>query len=257
MFVDGEEDMNTFFADLTAVSSQTWALKGNFFRVSWLWLLVSAILMIMGGVPVEGADPSQMQRIVMFQVASMLALIVLWYRVHQSIIPVSERASKQAYVRFVGTQMALLVSLVMLATSVVSLFVTAVNFNDYAHMTLQDDIVPPVAAPSVWQLLATFSFMFLVFIRLALVAPLAARGEQQCVRRSWSATSGNFFRLAGLLLVTFVPTAVGMALSETIVNVVGTQQGFPPGAVLNIMCTALSFWLLAVLSEAEYQRLKP
>lgn len=103
--------------------------------------------------------------------------------------------------------------------------------------------------------LVSLPIIVLFFARLLLVAPLAARNEEQPVRRSWRATRGHFIRINILQIGCLLPLVVVSLLAD---GLGALDSGWSVVLICAFLTSAgalYSLMLYTQLAEDEYKKL--
>jgi len=185
------------------------------------------------------------------------ALLMAWYTLHRYLITKEQppSASPQGLVsdskafEFVMAQVRNTVLLVLLSLVFLSPLTFYIAFNA-PYAISQEEVVETQRRIT----LVAVPLIVIFFARLLLVAPFAARGIEEAVRRSWRATRGHFLRINGLQLFCLLPAILGSTLAYGL-GLLGRPEALVVGVVLDVAGTMASLALFAELAEQEYAKL--
>lgn len=249
------------FAQAGNVYSRVTHEKAMLFLVLRFWLVAALIGALIVGFMQLSLTAEQKPGALIFMyfghVVAAYAILIGWYSMHRYRITGQLPASMnpRGLVRdmkafeFVIAQ----VRNVLLLTIISLAFLIPLTI--YMAFNAPPDITPEQVQATQNQIsLVALPLMAIFFSRALLVAPLAARGEEEAVRRSWRATRGHFLRLNLLQLFCLAPAFLGAGFSHTF-----TQMQTPATTVIGMLCDVagafISLALYVELAEQEYDRL--
>lgn len=234
--------------------SSVQAVLGGVSRVIWPWYLVAVAGQVATGHYEYGAVG--VARITPFTYAVVLvhtvAILLAWNVMHRYLIAGGAADAIQQFRTALAFALAQIRNLIVLMLiSLIVIIPLAFLFMDEALSMSPED-----AERFNMQLsLTSLPVIVLFFARLLLVAPLAARNEEQPVRRSWRATRGHFIRINILQIGCLLPLVAVSLLADGLGQL---SDGWPVIVVSALLTSAgalYSLMLYTQLAEDEYKRL--
>jgi len=251
-----------FVAQIGQVYGSIARQRHEFARSVLFWVIAALVgnLLVLHFTPAK-ADvlntPAESIIVFMGHVVSAYAVLAGWYSAHRYLImgrlpesrlPMGLRNDGKAF-EFVIAQVRNMLLLVL-----ISLVFIAPSAAYFGYHSLD---MTPEHARRIQEFLTFMALplMLFFFSRLLLVAPMAARGQEEAVRRSWRATKGHALRINVLQIACLLP---GIVLAAPLHWLRAQEAGGHLGvlaAVIAVLGTFYSLVLFVQLAENEYSKL--